>query len=110
MAARNLVAVPGTEKQPPAHADAVGEVHPDERIEVTVSVRQRRAPQLAEHVRNLASQPVDARVHLTRESFAEQFGADPADLARVAAFAEQHGLAVVQTSAARRSMVLSGSV
>jgi len=110
MAHANLVPVPGTEKHPVALAESLGDVHPEERIEVTVRVRARVDTQLAARVSDLASQPVHAREHLSREAFAAQFGADPADLARVAAFAQQHGLAVVDSSSARRSVVLSGPV
>src|ERR1700730_2317409 len=103
MAHANLVPIPGSEKHPLALAEPIGDVHPEERIEVTVRVRARANAQLAGYVSDLASQTVDAREHLTREAFAEQFGADPADLARVAAFARRRGLAVVESSAARRS-------
>jgi kumamolisin len=106
----NLVPVRGTEKQPLAHAEALGDVHPEERIEVTVRVRSRADAGLEAHVSDLANQPLHAREHLTREAFAAQFGADPADLARVANFAQQRRLVVVDSSAARRSVVLSGPV
>jgi len=105
-----LVPIPGTEKHLLAFAEPLGDVHPEERIEVTVRVRARAEGQLAARVGALASQPVHAREHVTREAFAEQFGADPADLALVAAFAQQNGLAVVDSSSARRSVVLSGPV
>ncbi|HYB69762.1 MAG TPA: S53 family peptidase, partial [Candidatus Bathyarchaeia archaeon] len=45
----------------------------------------------------------------TREQFEKAHGASPADLKKVAQFAKQHGLAVVEESAARRSVVLSGT-
>jgi len=86
----------GSEKRPVADAELVGDVHPDERIEVTVHVRRR-----AELV--LGSEP------LSREEFAARYGADPADLARVEAFARAHDLVVVHTSAARRSVLLAGT-
>jgi kumamolisin len=72
---------------------------PDERIEVSVIVRPRRP--LAE---------LDARLDrpMTREEFAASYGADPADLARVAAFAKQHGLEVVESSQPRRTVRLAG--
>ena len=37
---QNRVPLPGSEKQPVAGAEEVGEVHPDERLEVTVRVRR----------------------------------------------------------------------
>jgi kumamolisin len=48
--------------------------------------------------------------YLTREEFAARHGAEPRDLAAVRAFATAHGLAVVEENAARRTVVLSGTV
>jgi kumamolisin len=47
---------------------------------------------------------------LSREEFATRFGADATDLAAVRHFAAANGLAVVQEDAARRTVVLSGTV
>ena len=47
--------------------------------------------------------------YLTQDEYASTYGADPADLAKVEAFAQAHGLVVVQTSVARRSVFLSGT-
>src|SRR5262249_21670981 len=43
---------------------------------------------------------------LSREEFAEHYGADPDDLARLSSFALSHGLDVVESSQPRRSVVL----
>src|SRR5262249_23116487 len=103
------VPVRGTEKHALAQAEQVGAVHPDELIEVTVRVRSRADAALPAHIDQLAAQAPDKREHLSREQFAERFGADPADLPKVEAFAGQRGLAVVSSSAARRSVVLGGT-
>ena len=50
------------------------------------------------------------RQYLTREEFAARYGADPADVAKVEAFAHQHNLTVVEASLARRTVVLSGTI
>jgi kumamolisin len=47
---------------------------------------------------------------LSREEFAATYGADPADLARVTAFAGAHGLEVVEADASRRTVRLAGRV
>jgi kumamolisin len=47
---------------------------------------------------------------LSREEFAARHGADAADLAAVRTFAAAHGLAVVLEHAARRTVILSGTV
>jgi kumamolisin len=46
---------------------------------------------------------------LSREAFAASYGADPAAIDRVHAFAAQHGLHVEEASAARRTVRLSGA-
>jgi kumamolisin len=104
---RHLLA--GSERQPLPGARSVGKSDPDERLEAAVVVRPRAAGDLTERVRRLArgdrSQP-----HLKREEFAQQFGADSADLTKVEQFAKVHGLAIVQQDPARRTVVLSGTV
>jgi len=110
VAEQNRVPLPGSDKQPVAGAEELGEAHPDERLEVTVRVRRRAEQDLAAQINLLASTLPEAREHLTREAYAERHGADPADIARVEAFARANGLSVVETSAARHSVVLSGTV
>jgi kumamolisin len=79
-------------------------VDPNERIEVSVMVRPRRP-----------LDELDARLNqpgaavLSREEFAATYGADPADVAKVEAFARQHGLEVVESSPARRTVRLAGT-
>jgi kumamolisin len=46
---------------------------------------------------------------LTREEYAASHGADPADIAKIEAFAGAHRLVVVESSRARRSVFLSGT-
>jgi kumamolisin len=54
--------------------------------------------------------PTRASGWRSREAFADQFGADPADVAAVSTFASSFGLAVVASEPARRTVVLSGTV
>ena len=101
------VAIPGSEREPLPQAQAVGPTDPSERLEVTVRVRRRQALPSAEA---LAAQLPAQRRYLTAEDYERHYGADEADLAKVADFARQHGLHVVTQSAARRSVILSGTV
>ena len=101
--------IPGSERQPMAGATAVGDVHPDERIEVTVRLRP-KSPLTALAARGVHdATPPARRRYLTRDEFAASHGADAKDLAAVEAFAKAHGLVVVDASAARRSVVLGGN-
>ena len=85
-------------------ARLVARADPDEPISISIRVRRRpEAPAL----------PVGAvrgRGVLSRSDFARRFGADEADLERVAEFARSHGLTVTELSAARRIVVLAGTV
>ncbi|HLY81515.1 MAG TPA: S53 family peptidase, partial [Acidimicrobiales bacterium] len=58
----------------------------------------------------IAASPATQRRHMTREEFAARFGADAEDLTKVESFAKEHGLVVEQTDAARRVVVLGGTV
>ena len=95
-----------SKRTPMPGARAVGPVDPDERLEVTVRVRSRAKTPLA----GLLAGADGKRRTMTREQFEKAHGASPADLKKVAQFAKQHGLVVVEASAARRSVVLSGTV
>ena len=106
---RKLVSIPGSERQPLPHAQAVGAPAPDERIEVTLRVRRRPSRETRVTAEVLGAASPRTRRYLSREEFAVQQGADPADLAKVEAFARGHGVAVVESDRARRSVVLSGT-
>ena len=51
-----------------------------------------------------------ARSYRSAEQAASVYGAAPADLDAVAAFAAAHGLEVIERSAARRSVRITGTV
>src|SRR5260370_21149636 len=99
----------GSERAPLDGARSVGKADPAERLEVSVLVRRHSSDALQERVNKLAAGDT-SHGHVKREDFAKQFGADSADIAAVKTFAGQHGLAVVEEHAARRTVVLSGTV
>jgi len=107
MAEYTFVSIPGSDRQPVRGAKRVGPAQADERIEVTVRVR-RKAP--------LPTAALDGRVspakrtYLAHSELEAAHGAEPADLAKVEAFARQSGLTVVESSTSRRSVMLSGTV
>src|SRR6266446_3495122 len=98
----------GSERQPLPGARSVGRADPTERLEISVILRHRAADALKDRVAKLAAG--DRSDHLKREEFAQQFGAEPGDIAAVRLFASRHGLVIVDEDAARRTMVLSGTV
>ena len=80
-------------------ARSAGKADPAERLEVSLILRHRANDVLKDRVAKLAAGETPGR-HLSREEFAQQFGADPADIAAVKKFAGAHGLAVVEEGAA----------
>jgi kumamolisin len=103
-ARHTLVAVKGSE--PPARfaAKAIGPASQNELITVTVKVRSKAD----ESAHSAALEEGREAVH--RDAFAATYGADPAALKRVEDYAKGQGLTVVESSAAKRRVVLHGKV
>jgi kumamolisin len=99
----------GSERAPVPGSHSVGRADPAERLEVTLLLRRGSATALADAAAKLHHLE-RARLRLTRPDFARSFGSSERDVAAVASFARQHGLAVVQRDDARRTIVLSGTV
>src|SRR5512145_191182 len=104
------VPLPGSARAPLPNAHVVGSTAPDERLEVTVRVRPRSSLQTLATAKTMTAHLPHERQYMSRADYAARYGADPQDLDAVAAFAKRHGLAVVESSSARRSLVLSGTV
>lgn len=100
--------ISGSNRTPLHEAKAVGAVSDDERFEVTVRIR-RKAPLDSSTESGFHTNQLPGKRHyLSRDQYASAHGADPADIAKVEAFAQEHGLVVVESSVARRSVFLSG--
>ena len=99
----------GSEKTPLPGSRAVGPADPTEQLLVSMLLRRRGQREFQERVRRIAIGDRSVGI-LGREQFAQHFGADPADIAAVKAFASSYGLSVIQESAARRTVVVSGTV
>jgi len=93
------VELKGSRRRPPPGAEIVGTPASDEIVQLTVVVRRR----------NPLPQPGTAPA-ISREQFAQTYGADPADVQKLADFAASESLTVVSTDLARRSIGLSGTV
>jgi len=101
--------VPGSERSVMPGAIVSGDVAPDERFEVTVRLRAKPSSRSLGDGGAHEDRPPAQRKYLSREEYAAGHGADPQDIAKVNAFATAHQLAVVESNAARRSVVLSGT-
>ena len=99
----------GSERKPAPGATDLGSADPRERLESTLLVRRRNADAFTARMRAVhAGESPDG--FLSREAYAEQFGADPADIAAVERYAAANGLAVVASDLAARTVTVSGTV
>ena len=105
------VSVAGSERAPLPGAKLIGAVNPQEKVVITMLVRRRSSGKaLAAKAAQLGSRTVAKRSYMSREAFESAHGADPKDIKAVEKFAKDNDLAVVESSAAQRRVVLSGSV
>lgn len=103
------VTLKGSERTPVEGAQVLAPADPKERLEVSMIVRRCTCTALQTRVAKLAAGN-SSLGFMSREEFAEEHGADPADLGKVRKFAAARHLIVVQEHAARRTVVLSGTV
>jgi len=104
------VPLPGSERHARPGASEAGAPDPQERITVSVLLRPRNPlTELGSRAELSASSP-QKRQYLSREEFAARYGADPADVAKIEAFAHEHNLTVVEASLPRRTVVLAGTL
>src|SRR5581483_11495248 len=101
MAFNQRTTLRGSDKKSLATAQPIGAIPPDDEIRVTVILRRK------------SSDPVPApgphQPHLTRDQFAQEHGANPDDIALVEKFAHEYQLTVVDSSAGKRRVILSGT-
>jgi len=106
---KKRVKVSGSERAVLHGARLVGPADPQERMEVTLILRPATSKALPSFERTDNLKPHE-KTHLTREEFAAKHGADPEDIAKIDAFAHEHGLDVGAVNLAGRTVVLSGTV
>ena len=106
---KNRLPLAGSERSPMPGAREVGPANPNEKVEVTIRLKSRAGKKPIVSA-DAYSQLPKKRTTLSRAEYEQRHGADPADVARVQAFARDHGLTVVETSPARRTVILSGTV
>jgi len=101
--------IAGSERTPMQGAREIGPANPSQRVDVTIRLRSRAGnkPMVSAET---YSKPIKQRTILSRKEFEQKHGADPNDITRIKAFAKEHGLTVKEESAARRTVILSGTV
>ena len=103
-------ALANSERPPAPGVVRMGPVDPKETLSVSIRVRRRPDGPSLPNPNTLAATSLTQRGYLSREDFAASYGAAQADLDQVVAFAQSQGLTVVETNAARRVVVVSGTV
>jgi hypothetical protein len=105
----NYRALEGSERKLRVGAKRTGTTDPNEIFTVSVRVRRRSdAPPLPD-LTDLAATPRGEKQYLSREDFAAHYGAAQVDLDKIAQFAHANGLDVIESSIARRTVVLKGT-
>ena len=99
----------GSERAPLEGAQEIGPANPNEMVDVTIRLRSRAGKKPIVSA-DAFTQPVENRKTMSRQEFEQSHGADPQSIAKVEAFAHEHKLNVKETSAARRTVILSGPV
>src|SRR6185503_1710187 len=99
----------GRERRPAQGAIRQGPIAADEEIGVSVRLRRRPDAGPLPDLDALRDRKPGSPAPVSREDFAERFGADPADIEQVRAFAERFGLTVGAASLAGRIVQLTGT-
>ena len=100
----------GSEIRPDHGRELLGPADAADTLKVTIIVRRRPdGPAVPDHAYYAATPPSQRR-RLPEAEFVQKYGAAEDDLAAVTRFAEAQGLEVLDRNAARRSIVVSGTV
>jgi len=99
----------GSERRAAPGARLVGPADPAEVLSVTIHLRRKPgAPELPDE-QYWADTPPAERHYLSHSDFAGTYGASPDDVARVSAFAREHGLEVQESDLAQRIVRVTGT-
>lgn len=104
------VAIPGSERRPSKTARLIGPADPNEVFDVSIMIRRRLDGASLPDFDYFLSTPPAQRQRMPDDKFAAKFGAAQADIDKVIAFAQDHGLIIIETSAVRRMVVVRGTV
>jgi len=106
---KNHLPLTGSERAPMHGAKEVGPANPKEQVDVTIRLRSRAGKKPIVSAEAF-TKPIKERTILSRSEFEQRHGADPDSIAKIEAFARENSLTVKEKSAARRTVILSGTV
>src|SRR5271170_5293691 len=99
-----------SERHAVKNASLVGPAEPSEIVTVSIRVRRRPGAPPLPGMDQWASTRFAERKYISREEFADKYGADPADLKQLEDVAKTAELKVIESSVPRRTVRLSGTV
>ena len=100
----------GSERRPARNAKFLGPADAKEQFSVTIILRRRPDGPPLPNMSSFGLTAPSQHRRMLEDEFASKYGAAPDDIDRVTKFANEHGLTVVESNAARRSVVVSGTV
>jgi kumamolisin len=103
------LSVAGSERAPMPGAREIGPANPSEQVDVTLRLRSRAGKKPLVSADNY-TKPIEERTILSRKEYEQRHGTSADDIAKIRAFAKQHHLTVKEESAARRTVILTGTV
>jgi kumamolisin len=106
----DYVALEGSKRRPSPGAAITGPANPDQSFTVSIVLRRRPDGLPVPDFSYYASTPRPLRRRLSSEEFAARYGAAADDIAKVVEFVTGHGLHVVETDPAARTVKASGTV
>jgi kumamolisin len=106
----NYRPIKGSERHPSPGTEKLGPADPNEIVRLTIVLRRREDGPPMPGMDYFLSTPIGRRGRMPDDEFAAKYGASPDDLAKVVRFVESAGLRVVEAHAARRSVVVAGTV
>jgi kumamolisin len=107
---KDRVVVIGSERRPLPGARRVGDTPGHESMEVILFLHRVDSSQVGAHFQEMGKKIPRERQYISHKEFEAKHGSSPEALAKVEAFASQHGLKIVEKSIARRIVKLSGTV
>jgi kumamolisin len=105
----NYVRLEGSERRSSPSARLLGPADPNERFDVTIVLRRRLDGDPIPDF-DYFKTPPGSRPRLSEEEFARRYGASEEDIGRVTEFTRNNDLTVKETNAARRTVIISGTV
>ncbi len=100
--------LPGSDRRPRPTFHAVGRADPGESVRLVIKVRPKNEPPDPDE--SGLQLPLERSAVSSYAKHVERYGAEPSDIEAVESFARSHGLKVVETSAEKRLVVLTGTV